>query len=91
MTIEDYEHQFLELSCYVPYMVANKNNKLRRFEDSLNLSVKVLILACSFIEFGRLVHVAKRVEQSIEEEKYFNEINQARRGYFKSPTQGKRP
>lgn len=64
-------------------MVANKNDKCMRFEDGLNPSIKVLILASAFNEFGRVVHAAKSVEKSLEEDKYLKARTQARRGYFK--------
>lgn len=48
MTMEEYEHRFLELSQYFSNFFADENDNCKRFKDGLRDAIKILVLANDF-------------------------------------------
>ncbi|XP_040363886.1 uncharacterized protein LOC121049795 [Rosa chinensis] len=67
MTVAQYEHRFIELSRYAPLLVANEEDKCRRFVDGLREEIRFVVTAIGHTRFVTLVQAAMRVEKSIDE------------------------
>ncbi|XP_055826436.1 uncharacterized protein LOC129894835 [Solanum dulcamara] len=66
MSIVEYQQKFLRLSRYAGGIINNKNDKCRRFEDSLNDSIKKYVSVLQYEYFCKLVSAAltwKRIDK----------------------------
>ncbi|GAV84310.1 hypothetical protein CFOL_v3_27754 [Cephalotus follicularis] len=69
MTVTQYEYCFMELSHFAPVLVADQEERCEKFLDGLRPEVGHTVAATNWTIFGNLVESAKRVEQSITEQR----------------------
>ncbi|KAL5835345.1 hypothetical protein ACOSQ4_014842 [Xanthoceras sorbifolium] len=80
LTVTKYEREFIRLSKYARDMVATEADRCRRFEDGLNDSIRLQVVAFEFEDFTRLVSAALNFERIKKEEQARRDRGQQRRG-----------
>ncbi|XP_059461792.1 uncharacterized protein LOC132190760 [Corylus avellana] len=66
MTVAQYVGRFNELARFAPYLVANEQNRVRKFEQGLNPRIHERVVCFEIRDFVELVNKASLAEESVK-------------------------
>jgi hypothetical protein len=66
MTVTQYVGRFNELARFAPYMVADEENQVRKFEQGLNPHIHDRVVCFEIRNFVKLVNKASITEESVK-------------------------
>ena len=69
MSVTEYQREFTQLSKYAPEILVSKEEKCRRFEDSLNDHIRAHVTGFFHEDFSKIMTCALNVERVKKEEK----------------------
>jgi hypothetical protein len=66
MTVLQHAAHFIELACFAPYLVADEENRVRKFEQGLNQQILDRVVCFEIKNFVELVKEASLTEDNIK-------------------------
>jgi hypothetical protein len=66
LTVAQYAGRFNELACFAPYLVADAENPMRKFERGLNPRIHNRVVCLEICDFVELVNKASLAEESLK-------------------------
>ena len=64
-TVDAYQREFLDLSCYAKEDIATDARRQEKFRDGLHPDIKLALLVHDFADFATLVNKAIQVETGL--------------------------
>ena len=64
-TVDEYAAEFLRLSRFAPYMVANEENRASRFQQGLRLQIQMFLIPQQLKTYIQVLIVAREAERGL--------------------------
>jgi len=64
-TVDEYAAEFLRLSRFAPYMVANEENRASRFQQGLRMQIQMFLIPQQLKTYIQVLIVAREVERGL--------------------------
>jgi len=82
-SVDEYAAEFLRLSRFAPYMIADEEKRASRFQQGLQMDIQVLLIPQQLKTYSQVLTVAREVERGLEKKN----LDQMRRQAMKRPFQ----
>ena len=82
-SVDEYAAEFLRLSRFAPYMIADEEKRAARFQQGLQMDIQVLLIPQQLKTYSQVLTVAREVERGLEKKN----LDQRRKQAMKRPFQ----
>ena len=67
--MDEYAAEFLRLSRFAPYMVADEEKRASRFKQGLRVDIQMLLIPHQLKTYSQVLSIARDVEQVLEKKR----------------------
>ena len=68
-SVDEYAAEFLRLSRFAPYMVADEEKRASRFQQGLRVDIQMLLIPHQLKSYSQVLSIARDVEQGLEKKR----------------------
>ena len=65
-TVDEYAAEFIRLSRFVPYIMANEENRASRFKQGLKIKIHMFLIPQQLKTYSQVFTIAREVEQGLQ-------------------------
>ena len=65
-SVDEYAAEFLRLSRFAPYMVADEEKRASRFQQGLKMDVQMFLIPQQLKTYSQVLSIAREVERGLE-------------------------
>ena len=87
-SVDEYAAEFLRLSRFAPYMVADEEKRASRFQQGLQMDIQILLMPQQLKTYSQVLTIAREVERGLEKGKSNMIRNQTMKGPFPQTGRG---
>jgi len=67
--VDEYAAEFLRLSQFAPYMVADEEKRASRFQQGLTVDIQMLLIPHQLKTYSQVLSIARDVEQGLQKKR----------------------